>query len=222
MVNELSLNVVILTIYKFRKVLEKTKEPRWDPGDGKLDTWMKSTHCRNFYRIICSIVQHLICMTTMRKNPEFSFTRNSGHYVDTVGSARRHTSKVAMDKVFLCSCVLGVVFHLDFAKLFLIAIKLVIFSRLSDVFYCFARRQLTHSDLTLWITMTGHMFVSLYIEVQKTLFLRGPLRKHTNGSSSNDVLPTPHKQTRRNSLRMQYFFPLNTRLVYCSYWGAVS
>lgn len=124
------------------------------------------------------------------------FSRNFGHYIDTVGSAGRHTSKVAIDKITLCSRVLRLIFHL-------MAIKLEIFSRLSGVFHCFTRTQLTHFDLTLSITITCHMFVSLYSELQRTLFPRGPSCKHTNASSSDDVLPTPRKQTRRNNPRMQ-------------------
>ena len=123
-------------------------------------------------------------MTTLRKNPEF-FSRNIGHYIDTVGSAGRHTSKVAIDKITLCS---RVGFHL-------MAIKLVIFSRLSDVFHCSTRTQLTHFDLTLSITIACHMFVSLYSELERTLCPRGSSCKHTNARSIDDVLPTPHKQT---------------------------
>lgn len=124
------------------------------------------------------------------KESRVLFSRNIGHYIDTVGSAGRHTSKVAIDKITLCSRVLRVGFHL-------MPIKLVIFSRLSDVSRCSTRTQLTHFDLTssITITITCHMFVSLYSELERPLFPRGSSCKHTNARSIDDVLPTPHKQT---------------------------
>ena len=104
-------------------------------------------------------------MTTLRKNPEF-FSRNIGHYIDTVGSAGRHTSKVAIDKITLCS---RVGFHL-------MAIKLVIFSRLSDVFLCSTRTQLTHFDLTSVVDHNHMSHVRFTLQrTRKDVVPKGPI-----------------------------------------------